>query len=210
MFAIAIRQAVHGWARFGDPPGAQGRSLLRVPTMSNALVGLQHRHHHFIAIIGTLSVLQVPIASVVTIGGIAAVAIGFAAQSLVRDFLNGLLVLFEDQYVEGDYVADRRLSTASSSISRCASCSARHARKPDHDSAQLGPQVVNSSRNWSRVDYRITVERERRLAQSDRRRARRRLKRSKTTSAGAMRSIDPIEWIGVESLSRRRHDVALS
>ena len=91
LFAIAIRQAVHWWARIGVPPGAQGRSLLRVPTMSNALAGFSTVIIVVIAIIGTLSVLQVPVASVVTIGGIAAVAIGFAAQSLVRDCLGGLL-----------------------------------------------------------------------------------------------------------------------
>lgn len=36
--------------------------------------------------------------------GIAGVALGFGAQSLVRDFLSGLFILFEDQFAMGDEI----------------------------------------------------------------------------------------------------------
>lgn len=157
LLALAIHQAIEGWATFRIPPEERGRSLLRVPTMSKALLGFERVIVNFVAILATLSALDVPIASVVTIGGIAALAIGFAAQSLVRDFLNGLLVLFEDQYVEGDYIM---IGTFNGVVEML---TLRVVQLRDgngnlitipHSSVS---QVVNTSRNWSRVDYRMTV-----------------------------------------------------
>jgi moderate conductance mechanosensitive channel len=201
LFAIAIRQAVHWWARIGVPPGAQGRSLLRVPTMSNALVGFCTVIIVVIAIIGTLSVLQVPVASVVTIGGIAAVAIGFAAQSLVRDCLGGLLVLFEDQYVEGDYVMIGDYNGIVEHLTLRV-VQVRDSRGNlitiPHSSAI---QVVNSSRTWSRVDYRVSVE-----VGADLRKAmdvlRDTLEALRIDERWRDTILEPVEWIGVEAMSR--------
>jgi small conductance mechanosensitive channel len=199
--ATAIRQVVHWWATFAQPPGAQARSLLRVPTMSKALVGFSTSIIVVIAILATLAVLQVPIASVVTIGGIAAVAIGFAAQSLVRDCLGGLLVLFEDQYVEGDYVA---IGDANGIVEHLTLrvVQVRDSRGNlitiPHSSAI---QVVNSSRTWSRVDYRVTV-----AIGGDLRKAMDVVRDTLTSMRSDERwhdaIVEPVEWIGVESMSR--------
>jgi small-conductance mechanosensitive channel len=199
--ATAIRQVVHWWATIGKPPGAQARSLLRVPTMSKALVGFSTCIIVVIAILGMLAVLQVPIASVVTIGGIAAVAIGFAAQSLVRDCLGGLLVLFEDQYVEGDYVvigdANGIVEHLTLRVVQVRDSRGNLITIP-HSSAI---QVVNSSRTWSRVDYRITV-----AVGADLRKAMDVLRDTLTSLRSDERwrdsIIEPVEWIGVESMSR--------
>ena len=58
----------------------------------------------FLAALATMGEVGIPVGSVVTIGGLIAVAVSLAAQNFVRDFLNGFLVLFEDQYVIGDFV----------------------------------------------------------------------------------------------------------
>lgn len=39
-----------------------------------------------------------------TLAGIGGVAIGFGAQNLVKDVINGFFILFEDQYSVGDYI----------------------------------------------------------------------------------------------------------
>ncbi len=39
-----------------------------------------------------------------TIASIGGVAIGFGAQSLIKDVINGFFILFEDQYSVGDYI----------------------------------------------------------------------------------------------------------
>ncbi len=52
----------------------------------------------------TLFILGVNVAPFIASAGIVGVAIGFGAQNLVRDFLSGLFMLFEDQYGVGDVV----------------------------------------------------------------------------------------------------------
>jgi len=201
LIALAIRQAVRWWALIGVPPGSQARSLLRVPTMSKALGGFSRFIIIVVAIIGTLSELEVPIASVVTIGGIAAVAIGLAAQNLVRDCLGGLLVLFEDQYVEGDYVMigeyNGIVERLTLRIVQIRDSRGNLITIP-HSSAV---QVVNSSRTWSRVDYRISID-----AGADVQKA---IEVLRATLEGLQRDdrwrdsiMEPVEWIGIEGMSR--------
>ena len=59
-----------------------------------------------IAVFGTmmLSEIGVNIAPIIASAGIIGVALGFGAQSLVRDFLSGIFMIFEDQYGVGDVV----------------------------------------------------------------------------------------------------------
>ncbi len=57
-----------------------------------------------IAVITILSELGVDIGPLLATAGIAALAIGFAAQSLVKDFINGFFILLWDQIRVGDVV----------------------------------------------------------------------------------------------------------
>ena len=57
-----------------------------------------------VALFMLLSEVGVNIAPLLAGAGIAGVAIGFGAQSLIRDLLNGLFILLEDQYNKGDVV----------------------------------------------------------------------------------------------------------
>src|SRR2546422_600768 len=41
---------------------------------------------------------------IAALGGLASVALGFAAQNLIRDVINGFLIVFEDQYVVGEKI----------------------------------------------------------------------------------------------------------
>jgi len=56
-------------------------------------------------VIGTMILSEfVDIAPIVASAGILGVALGFGAQSLVKDFLSGIFMIFEDQYGVGDVV----------------------------------------------------------------------------------------------------------
>lgn len=57
-----------------------------------------------VAIISVLGELGINLAPLIASAGIAGVALGFGAQSVVKDFLTGLFVLLEDQYGIGDVV----------------------------------------------------------------------------------------------------------
>ena len=201
LFTLGIYQWVRFWALIGVPPGHQARYLLRVPTMSRALVGFVRFVIVFVGVLATLSALEIPIASVVTIGGIAALAVGFAAQSLVRDCLNGILVLFEDQYVVGDYIMIGDYNGVVEHLTLRV-VQIRDSRGNlitiPHSSVN---QVVNSSRNWSRVDYRVAID-----PNADPRKAMDVL----TATIEALREdprwkgsiVEPVEWVGLESMSR--------
>jgi len=44
------------------------------------------------------------ITPIAALGGLASLALGFGAQNLVRDFISGFFIVFEDQYVMGDTI----------------------------------------------------------------------------------------------------------
>jgi len=56
------------------------------------------------AIMLCLGELQINLAPILASAGVAGVALGFGAQSLVRDFLTGIFIIVEDQYGVGDTV----------------------------------------------------------------------------------------------------------
>ena len=59
---------------------------------------------YFIAFFQVLSILGVNTTSIVAIAGIASVAIGFGAQSLVKDIISGFFIILEGQFDVGDNV----------------------------------------------------------------------------------------------------------
>src|SRR5437763_14792784 len=57
-----------------------------------------------IAILTALDQLKINILPAVTFAGLASLALGFGAQTLVRDVIAGFYIVLEDQYVVGDTV----------------------------------------------------------------------------------------------------------
>lgn len=60
---------------------------------------------YIIMFISVLNVLNIPTQSILAAAGLGGLAIGFGAQSLVKDVISGFFILFEDQYSVGDYVS---------------------------------------------------------------------------------------------------------
>jgi moderate conductance mechanosensitive channel len=56
------------------------------------------------AFVTILDKLGIPIGPLLASAGVAGVALGFGAQSLVRDFLSGIFMILEDQYGVGDVI----------------------------------------------------------------------------------------------------------
>jgi small conductance mechanosensitive channel len=57
-----------------------------------------------IAVLLILPILGIDIAPLLASAGVLGVALGFGAQSLVKDYLSGIFLVFEDQYGVGDMV----------------------------------------------------------------------------------------------------------
>ena len=58
----------------------------------------------FLCLVQILGVLQINVGPLLASAGIAGLAIGFGAQTLVHDVINGFLILIENQYDVGDVV----------------------------------------------------------------------------------------------------------
>lgn len=58
----------------------------------------------FFGIITVLDMFNIPTASILATAGIGGLAVGFGAQSLVKDIITGFFILLEDQYSVGDYI----------------------------------------------------------------------------------------------------------
>lgn len=58
----------------------------------------------FVAFIMILQVFGVNTSAILASAGILGLAVGFGAQSLVKDVISGFFILFEDQFAVGDYV----------------------------------------------------------------------------------------------------------
>ncbi|OCS87906.1 mechanosensitive ion channel family protein [Caryophanon tenue] len=59
---------------------------------------------YFSAIVGILSSMGIQVAGLLAGAGVAGLAIGFGAQSLVKDVITGFFIIFEDQFGVGDYI----------------------------------------------------------------------------------------------------------
>lgn len=59
---------------------------------------------YFIAIITILSIINIDVKGLLAGAGIVGLAVGFGAQSLVKDIITGFFIIFEDQFSVGDYV----------------------------------------------------------------------------------------------------------
>jgi moderate conductance mechanosensitive channel len=110
-----------------------------------------------IVIMMGLSEVGVDIAPLIASAGILGVALGFGAQSLVKDFLSGIFMIFEDQYGVGDSV---NLGEAAGTVE---AVGLRVTRLRDVDGTvwyvRNGEilRVGNQSQNWSRSVLDIAV-----------------------------------------------------
>jgi small-conductance mechanosensitive channel len=77
----------------------------RTDTLSSVLVKIVGILVLIIAVITILPEFGVNITSLIAAIGIGGLAIAFAAQNLIRDFISGFFILLEDQYGIGDVVS---------------------------------------------------------------------------------------------------------
>ncbi len=199
LLPFAVRGRMLG-ANYGNAADA-ARAELRVPTVRRALSDFKLGVILFVTLLVTMSQIGIPVASVITIGGLIAIAASFAAQNVVRDLLNGFLVLAEDQYVVGDFVSIGAFSGVVEHLN------VRMVQVRDAAGSLITiphsavVQIVNQSRNWSRVDYRVPID-----AGADLGAAIRIVARVADELANDAEWSDailgPPEWVGIQSVSR--------
>jgi moderate conductance mechanosensitive channel len=80
------------------------RAAARAETIGAVLRSLATVVVWFVASLTVLGEVGIDLAPLIAGAGVAGVAVGFGAQSLVKDFLSGIFMLIEDQYGVGDVV----------------------------------------------------------------------------------------------------------
>ncbi|MEH7334591.1 mechanosensitive ion channel family protein [Neobacillus drentensis] len=76
----------------------------REETLSKLLDNILSYVVYFIAFMMILSVLGIDVKALLAGAGIVGLAVGFGAQSLVKDVITGFFIIFEDQFSVGDHV----------------------------------------------------------------------------------------------------------
>jgi small-conductance mechanosensitive channel len=113
-----------------------------------------------VAVLTALPEFGFNITPVAAAAGLASLALGFGAQYIVRDFINGFLMVFEDQYVVGDIVRIGDL------IGRVEHLTLRRTVVRDPQGALVSisngdiTKVANLSRDWGQVFLDVIVAQE--------------------------------------------------
>jgi moderate conductance mechanosensitive channel len=140
---------------------AQELSAVELKKRMDTLDGLgANTLQFFIVVIAGLMVLGqlgLDIGPAVAGLGVVGIAVGFGAQSLVRDYLNGALILVENQFAKGDVV---RVATVSGTVE---DFTLRRTTLRDLDGVvhRVPNGVIrvasNLTRVWSRINVDVTV-----------------------------------------------------
>jgi small-conductance mechanosensitive channel len=135
----------------------QTRRVQRAKTMGDLLKSVITGV--LVAIFGTMVLDQVGvnIAPIIASAGIIGIALGFGAQSLVKDFLSGVFMIFEDQYGVGDVVdvgeATGTVEAVSLRVTRLRDLDGTVWYVPNGEILRVG----NKSQNWSRAVVDVGV-----------------------------------------------------
>lgn len=84
---------------------ATPRGAARAQTLGGAFTSIFRAVIWVIALLEILNEFSINLAPFVATATVIGAAVGFGAQTLVKDFLSGVLILAEDQYGVGDHVA---------------------------------------------------------------------------------------------------------
>jgi small conductance mechanosensitive channel len=147
-----------GVALVDTGPMSQARRTQRAETIGAVVRSLITIVIWSVAVLSVLDTLGINLAPLIAGAGIAGIALGFGAQSLVRDFLSGMFMLMEDQFGVGD-VVDAGVATGT-----VEGVSLRTTRLRDIDGVVWHIpngtilRIGNKSQQWSRavVDVPVT------------------------------------------------------
>jgi small-conductance mechanosensitive channel len=136
------------------PPGVR---VQQVMTVASVVTGIGVFVIFFVAALTVLPILGLNLGPMLASAGVVGLAIGFGAQTLVHDFINGFFILLENQYDIGDTV---RIAGVKGTVERM---SLRQTVLRDEDGTlHIVPNsaiqiVSNTTRDWSQLALRVTV-----------------------------------------------------
>ncbi|MBE9063392.1 mechanosensitive ion channel family protein [cf. Phormidesmis sp. LEGE 11477] len=138
-------------------PESSQRLKLRFQTFSQVTKGLVGAVIFSVLLIMVLAIAGIEVGPILAGAGIAGVGISLAAQSVIKDVINGLLILFEDQFGVGDVVSIQGLTGSVERLNlRITQLRDLEGRLITIPNSQISI-VENLSKDWSQVDLMIQV-----------------------------------------------------
>jgi small conductance mechanosensitive channel len=154
LLKIASRHLAELSNRHGLPSALRARQLR---TLSSVIYSVGVFVIMFLAALQILPLLGINMGPLLASAGIAGLAIGFGAQTLVRDFINGFFILVENQYDIGDTI---KLATVQGTVEDMTL--RRTVLRDDNGSVHTVPNgeirvVTNLTRDWTQLPMHISV-----------------------------------------------------
>ena len=136
---------------------AQGLRAQQIRTLAEVINSIGVFVILFVAGLQALSLMGLNLGPLLASAGIAGLAIGFGAQTLVKDWINGFFVLFEDQFNIGDTVRMAGVKGVVEEMSL-----RRTVLRDDDGTLHMVPNsqitiLSNMTRDWAQFTLRVTV-----------------------------------------------------
>jgi small-conductance mechanosensitive channel len=162
LFAVLLTRALKAvTSRLVQLAKAQSRAgqmrEQQTRTMAGLLYSIGAAIIGLIAVLMAFEVLGFDIAPAMATAGVASIAIAFGAQSLLKDFINGFFIVFEDQYVVGDLIQVNGETGRVEHLTLRRTVIRNPAGAMVTMPNSLVGQVANLSRDWSQAFVDVTV-----------------------------------------------------
>jgi small conductance mechanosensitive channel len=136
------------------PPGMREQ---QVRTLASVITSIGVFLVIFVAALEVLPLLGLNLGPLLASAGVAGLAIGFGAQTLVHDFINGFFILLENQYDIGDNI---RIAGVKGVVEEMTL--RRTVLRDDDGTVHTVPNnqitiVSNTTRDWSQFTMRVVV-----------------------------------------------------
>jgi small-conductance mechanosensitive channel len=135
----------------------RGISAKQVRTLASVITSIGIFIIVFVAALEVLPLFGFELGPLLASAGVAGLAIGFGAQTLVKDFINGFFILLENQYDIGDKIRIAGVQGVVEDMTL-----RRTVLRDDDGTLHTVPNsnitiVSNTTRDWSKVALRIVV-----------------------------------------------------
>lgn len=155
---IFIHRSINAWKEnpylsFGESQ----RKCLRLTTIATALKGFVTFVCFSLGIVLTLALFNISAGSILAGGAVIGLAISFGTQSLVKDVVNGCLILLEDRFAVGDVIIVNGMDGLVEEFN----LRLTQLRNPEGQLITIPNSAIvevrNLTRLWSRIDFTIEV-----------------------------------------------------
>jgi moderate conductance mechanosensitive channel len=157
-FASALIRTVFELFEYRAVSRGETTAKRRSQTLSNIFRGIAQSVIFFIGLMKVLQQLGTDVTPILASAGVVGIAVGFGAQSLIKDLFAGFLILLEDQYNVGDTI---KIGDTTGTVERMM-LRATQIRALDGSLTTIPngsiTTVANLSKDWARVVLDLEVD----------------------------------------------------